>query len=309
MDKIQKVYLLTINPEISTIKGIAEYAASIGVDIQFFNPFDQVSLTKVEIEKDAWLLPRTSGVLFDDIDLHLCEAWIHEGAYCPIPIESIKVLRDKDRQYFILKRRNLPLVDTLIHRGALSRENLSLLNPTGEQWVLKSIRGNKGIGIERYTTEELINFWQSALEKNDQRYMIQEFIPQAREIRVLALGQKLYAIEKVNIDGDGQGSGQKNWKKNAQYAKFEKAELSDSENKDFLEYSKIIREELKLPCFAIDFIMNDKTNQWEILEVNVHPGLDASSEAMHRNLYEEYWNALFNQENNQEKEHSLELNF
>ncbi len=305
----KKLILLTQNPEISTIQGIAQHAIGQGVAVEFLDPFNNTNLVDIPAASELWLLPRTSGILFDDIDLHLCEAWIKAGAYCPIPLDSIKKLRDKDRQYLVLNQiegKELPLVKTLIHRGKLTLDhlkNLSSKESETKEWVVKSIRGNKGIGIEKYTTCELLHFWQEAVAKKDQRYLLQEFIPNAREVRVLALGQKLYAIEKVNFD-------ELNWKKNAQYAKFEKAELTAKESEAFLRYSQIIREELRLPCFAIDLIFNESNQSapWQILEVNVHPGLDASSEAMGRNLYEEYWNALFSK-GNENQEHSLSLSF
>lgn len=299
MNHPQKLILLTTNPKITTIENIIDYATSSGVKVQCLDPFNQINLIDIEDTSGIWILPRTSGILFDDLDLHLCEAWIKQGALCPIPIESIKVLRDKDRQYLVLKKWQLPLVKTLIHRGPLTESQLCELSNSSEQWVLKSIRGNKGIGIEKYRTRELLDFWEMTYkQRRDQRYLIQEYIPHAREVRVLALGHKLYAIEKINTDT-------MNWKKNAQYARFEKATLTSFETKEFIKYSQIIRENLKLPCFAIDLIMDNSTQQWQILEVNVHPGLAASSEAMQKDFYEEYWNALFHPE----KEHSLDLNF
>jgi len=292
----QTLLILTTNPELPTIKALAKYLHTQAIEVRYLNPFSETSLISPVTTKGIWILPRTSGVLFDDIDLHLCEAWVARGAQCLISIESIKKLRDKDRQYLLLKERGLPMLKTLVHRGELKEEHLNKLTCHGHEWVLKSIRGNKGIGIEKFTTGELLEAWEKALKRNDQRYLIQEFLAQARELRILCLGHKLYAIKKINKDA--------NWKKNAQYAKFEKADLNNNEKRDFLTYAQIIKKELNLPCFAIDLIFDDKNNQWQILEVNVHPGLAASNEAIHqkkdkdkdksKDLYEQYWQALRN---------------
>lgn len=282
----QTLLILTTNPQLPTTKALTRYLHTQAIEVRYLNPFGEISLISPDPIKETWLLPRTSGILFDDIDLHLCEAWIAAGAHCLIPLNAIKKLRDKDRQYLLLREKGLPMVRTLIHRGILKEEHLTQLASSNSEWIIKSIRGNKGIGIEKFTTGELLAFWKKALEKNDQRYLIQEFLTPARECRILCLANKLYAIEKVSIGSD--------WKKNAQYAKFEKANLKDHEAQKFLEYAQIIKQELNLPCFAIDLINNHKNNQWQILEVNVHPGLEASSKAMDKNLYEEYWAALLN---------------
>lgn len=283
----QNVLILTTDPNLPTLKGLRNYLDKVNINVDFLNPFKDISLsdsTELTKNRNIFILPRTSGVLFDDIDLHLCEAWSAQGAHCLIPVESIAKLRDKDRQYLLLKAAGLPMLETLIHRGPLNSAALSVLNASNDEWILKSIRGNKGIGVERYTTAELISFWKKAITNNDQRYLIQEFLNEARELRILCLGNKLYAIEKINEANQ--------WKKNAQYAKFEKAQLSDEERKEFLGHAQIIKEELELACFAIDLIANQRNERWEVLEVNVHPGLEASQQALKDDLYQVYWEAL-----------------
>ncbi len=280
LNNFNRILILTRNEELQSIKELKKLAISSGLTPEIINPFDQLHLHHNQDCSSCIILPRTSGILFDDIDLTLSELLIQQGAMGPIPIQAIRILRDKDRQYIFLKSLQLPLVPSILHRGKLESSHID-----EGLWIVKSIRGNKGIGIERFSKEDLLDFWSKALQRNDQRYIIQPFIKSALEKRILCLGSKLYAIDKENRVND-------DWKKNAQYAEFTKARPSKDEEELFKSHAQKIKDHLKLPAFAIDYILNE--NEWNILEVNVHPGLEASSEAMGENLYSKYWEALFN---------------
>ena len=271
--------ILTRNPKLPSIEALVSMAKTSGLEVHTIDPFTSLEFpSSLQNFSDTIILPRTSGISFDDIDLTYCDELVSLGAYCPIATESIRKLRDKDRQYTFLKNLGLPLLKTYVIRGKLREE----LFPKNREWIIKSIRGNKGIGIEKLNTEELSAFWQKAYERRDQRYLIQDFIADADEVRVLCLGNKLWTIGKKS-----EGS---HWKKNSQYAKFSSYQLSTKEASFFKGHAQIIKENLNLPAFAIDYIRNEA---WEILEVNIHPGLEASSEALGLNLYPHYWNALF----------------
>jgi len=285
--------ILCRDSEAHSIKALTRIIKDQKFKIQLFDPFcapyDFQAQADQAYIKSMVIIPRTSGVLFDDIDLCICEELIHKGAFCPVPIQSIRILRDKDRQYLFFSHLELPMLETLIHRGPLTEKHLKQFCTRQSQWVIKSIRGLKGIGIKRMTTPALLEFWQEAQDRKDQRYLIQPYLDQAREIRVLCLGDQLWPIEK-KIGSDKSGR-ENYWKKNAQFADFQKVQLSSFEKDLFIKHARLIKTHLQLPCFATDYILNEK-GQWKILEVNVHPGLESSSQALEKDLYPLYFDAL-----------------
>ena len=293
LKKRDQFLILCRDRESHSIKALTRIIKDQKLKIQLLDPFSELNHSPTQVTAAPFesmvLIPRTSGILFDDIDLSICEDLINKGALCPIPIQSIRILRDKDRQYLFFLNLDLPMLETLIHRGSLSVKALDQFSARQSQWVIKSIRGLKGIGIKRMTTPSLLEFWQEALGRKDQRYLIQPYLDQAREIRVLCLGDELWPIEKKLREDERDG--EKNWKKNAQFADFQRVQLSSFEKDLFIKHARLIKTHLQLPCFAADYILNEK-GQWKILEVNVHPGLESSSQALEKDLYPQYFKSL-----------------
>ncbi len=287
--------ILCRDSEAHSIQALTRIIKDQKFKIQLFDPFSGPHEFHAQTDQSAIksmvLIPRTSGILFDDIDLCVCEDLIRKGAFCPVPIPSIRILRDKDRQYLFFSNLNLPMLETLIHRGPLTKEHLKQFCARQSQWVIKSIRGLKGIGIKRMTTPALLDFWQEAQDRRDQRYLIQSYLDRAREIRVLCLGNELWPIEKKIRTENTENESEMYWKKNAQFADFQKVQLSSFEEDLFIKHARLIKSHLQLPCFATDYILNEK-GQWKILEVNVHPGLESSSRALEKDLYPLYFDSL-----------------
>lgn len=300
---LRNLILFTRDSSLASIVNISQLAQSHQLNLFLINPFEisiedssfQALLEEQNFEETI-VLNRCSGITFDDHDLNLCDFLVDKGCFCPHRISSLRILRDKDQQYLFLKKKDYPMVKTFIHRGLLTEEKLRNFDLTTEQelesklWIVKSIRGNKGIGILRLTTKELLSFWEKAVAQRDQRFLIQPFLGKephshegAREIRILNLGVRNLAVEKE------QGS---HWKKNAQFSSFKEASIKKSERNQLFHLSDKIKDDLSLPHMAVDFIWNSLNQRWEILEVNTHPGLEASSEALGTSLYPLYWNSI-----------------
>ena len=213
------------------------------------------------------VVPRTSGILFDDLDLTLLKECQRLGATSTHNPESIALVRDKDRQYIHLSGLGLECLPTLIHRGPLNQNDLRGFYDS-KQWVIKSSRGNKGIGHQLLSTDEVIDWWPKAINSFDQRYIIQPYLENLREFRVLTIGHKSYTLEKING---------KSWKKNASSSEFVEAKLTPQQELELKRINASVIKATGLSSFAIDLFLKDS---FQIIEVNAHPGMSAASSAL-----------------------------
>lgn len=149
-----------------------------------------------------------------------------------------------------------------------------------DMWVVKSIRGNKGIGHQLLNQKGLFDFWNSALLNNDIRYLIQPYSP-GREVRHLILGKKSFFIEKV---------GSKDWKKNLANSEFINYMPTKKEEIHFKGVSERIQQELGLRTCAVDYLLVG--DDWKILEVNYAPGLVGAAKVFGEEIFQDFLNAF-----------------
>lgn len=293
----RQIIVFTKSPSLPSNQGLTEAASQLRIPLRTFNPFQDLfwdtapgdlppseadSIDWGTIGKEDLILLRTSGILFDDIDLYIGEELAHRGAKLHCPISALFLLRNKNQQALWLARQNLPHVKTLIKTGPLSKRELESWHQSIE-YVVKSIRGNKGIGLRKFSKEDLLTFWEELQKGTDQRYLIQPFFGDGREVRHLVLGKHHYFIEKrPGVD----------WRRNAEFSTFEAASLTHQEEASLLENAKKIQEGLKTPTFAIDYLLI--SGKWEILEINANPGLDTANKLFEDNLFEVYLKSFTN---------------
>jgi glutathione synthase/RimK-type ligase-like ATP-grasp enzyme len=300
---LRQIIVFTKSANLKTIKGLKDAASHHNCEILAVNPFESSTLCTIkgpfqDFKKDiledrpALILVRTSGVEFDDSDLYLAQDLEKKGHQLVIPISSQLLLRNKNAQALWLSERNIPMVETLLHRGPLTSDDLAALKKINKsnEFVVKSIRGNKGIGILKMTQEELLLFWDNAIKKGDQRYLIQPYY-QGRELRQLILGEQHFFIEKMAINKN------KEWRRNAEFSTFVplKENLDPTFSREALiERAKAIKEELKLKTFALDLLQDpEDPKNFVVLEINANPGLESASEAFkEEDLYRLYLEAL-----------------
>lgn len=280
----RQIIVFTRDQNLLSCKRIAQLAKEKNIPCIFFNPFDMPSTVSIDLSlmNETLVMPRTSGVLFDDWDLSLLEEMILQGATSTHSPSGIAILRDKDRQFLHLTRNKINCVPTLIHRGPLEMNNLMAFCDS-KKWVLKSNRGNKGIGHKLLSSIELLDLWKMARKRNDQRYIIQPFYENIKEQRLLVIGTNQFLLTKKTGDS---------WKKNASTSLFCAATPTNEQARELQLICEKIKSSVGLHCFAIDlFVVNKKENIYEVLEVNAHPGMSAASEALSNvELYELFLN-------------------
>jgi glutathione synthase/RimK-type ligase-like ATP-grasp enzyme len=291
----RQIIVFTKSATLPSIQGLKDAAHKLGLPLKVFNPFQELTWDTAKGELSTELVPyiswnsignqelillRTSGVLFDDMDLYLGEELKERGAHLHCPISSLQMLRNKNQQALWLSRQGLAHVKTLLKRGPLTTEELELWC-VSKEYVVKSVRGNKGIGLKKFNKEELLDFWEQLQAGQDQRYLIQPFHGETREIRHLVIGEDSFFIEKF------PGS---DWRRNAEFSVFKEVALENTEKEILLVNAKHIQHELKATCFAIDYLYVE--NNWEILEINANPGLHEANKHFEVNLYEIYLNSF-----------------
>lgn len=255
------INILTRSASFPTNLLIKNYCANKKIPLKFFNPFAE-TFNLSDFKENSIFLLRTSGILFDDIDLHLAEYLEQNDHRVYNSTSSIRLLRDKDRQFLKLKHEKLSPLPFALCRGKIEqlREYLETeLEDISGGFLIKSIRSNLGKGQYKLKNfKELSSRWDQFLKKEDQRYLITPFMKEFNEYRVLFIQDHHFGIEKApGIFGH---------QRNSDNSEFSKIVISN----EFLDLTQKIQKSFQLHYGAIDFVKWN--NQLYVLEVNSSPG-------------------------------------
>lgn len=145
------------------------------------------------------VLHRDSGVSFDDIDLSLATYLEHQNIKVVNKPSISTELRGKDNQYLWLLKNKLPHIPTLFLRGPLN-ENIPFKD--SEDFILKTTRGNQGVGVMLVKgRESLASILEANHARGDEKYILQPKLNFLSEWRILVLGDEILgAIEKTNTN-------------------------------------------------------------------------------------------------------------
>jgi ribosomal protein S6--L-glutamate ligase len=265
--------LLSENPSLYSTKRLLDEASTLGLITRWENPYkSHILLGNSFAQKKILVAHRTTGIRFDDYDLLYAKKLSQQGAKIFNHPDQIQMFRNKDKQSLLFQDFGLPTIPSLVGRGPLP-ENfeemiLKEFSPhlKNERFILKMIRGNKGIGVNLiHGIKELQSWWETFHALQDQKLLIQPFLENYKEIRVFVIGNKIIGgIEKLQLNDS--------FKQN----------LSISEEGIFLKYediseaiinnSKKVIKHSKLDYFALDFLANKK-NCFP-LEINLNPGFE-----------------------------------
>ncbi len=216
-------------------------------------------------------LIRSTGTNLDDVDLVYARDCQNRGATIINSIENHQLFRNKDRALLELTHLGFPLPPTLILRSHSHEERKSILADFGsDQFVLKTFRGNGGIGVMQFLSlESLLSFFDYTTIKNDQRFIIQPLLKIKHEYRVLVIKDCILgAIEKKSLS--------QSFRKNASF-------LTDHELifhpklsghlTPMLNLVEKIQQHFSFHFMGIDFIECEE-GKWMLLEINPVPGFE-----------------------------------
>lgn len=284
MQKKQLIVAST-NPELYTTKRLLKEANSLGFEIKQLNPY-QTSLLltepSVRVQNESLYLHRTTGVNFDDYDLTVATFFEQQGYQVSNPIKSIEELRNKDRQILHLKKLGLPLIESLTIKGALNNETYQALilmqqKFQTDSFILKNIRGNKGIGVSIiHGLDSLTSLLETFKAMNDQKMIVQPYIVHEKEFRVVMTKDHcLTVIEKRMKQNDFRANANR-----AEDAKIVKIPLELEE-----QCSRVMKS-LKLDQAGIDILMSEKLGAL-FIEINPILGFEQAEELSKINIAKE----------------------
>lgn len=276
----RQIIVFTKFQELPSIKGLRSAAKALGREFITLDPLREASLFlenhahfSLDIISPALLMIRTSGIEFDDFDFVLAKHLEQSGVTLSSPLWALETLRNKDRQLLTFHTHGLPIVPSWFIRGELPENVPWETKESDPQVVLKSIRGNKGIGHRLLAYSQLKEVWKG--HSNDQRYHIQPFLSEAKEVRLLVIGDRSFYLKR-ELGRD--------WRKNSDYSPLSLYSPKKNEDNQFQNLIAQIKDLLKMKVFAVDLILSEERQRWEILEVNSHPGVEAASEVIGKEI-------------------------
>ena len=195
--------------------------------------------------------------------------------------QCISICADKYRTYLKLADYSINQPKTaLITDAEKSKEAFEKLN-TKYPIILKTLRGSKGVGVLFVESERGLDSLCQVLYKQDEDadLLLQEFIPNDYDVRVLVLGGKVLAnMKRPVIEGDFRSNV-------SQGSEPVKIDLTEVEITECLKAAKAVGG----LWTAVDFIpsKNREKEPPHILEVNSSPGTEGIEKASGQNISKE----------------------
>ena len=195
--------------------------------------------------------------------------------------QCISICADKYRTYLKLADYSINQPKTaLITDAEKSKEAFEKLN-TKYPIILKTLRGSKGVGVLFVESEKGLDSLCQVLYKQDEDadLLLQEFIPNDYDVRVLVLGGKVLAnMKRPVIEGDFRSNV-------SQGSEPIKIDLTEVEITECLKAAKAVGG----LWTAVDFIpsKNREKEPPHILEVNSSPGTEGIEKASGQNISKE----------------------
>ena len=195
--------------------------------------------------------------------------------------QCISICADKYRTYLKLADYSINQPNTaLITDPEKSKEAFEKLN-TKYPIILKTLRGSKGVGVLFVESEKGLDSLCQVLYKQDEDadLLLQEFIPNDYDVRVLVLGGKVLAnMKRPVIEGDFRSNV-------SQGSEPVKIDLTELEITECLKSAKAVSG----LWTAVDFIpsKNREKEPPYILEVNSSPGTEGIEKASGQNISKE----------------------
>ncbi len=242
--------LLIISVEIQPeIKRIEEEAKRLGFSVEIMKPSE---VEKRHLEKFTHLLIRAIRGERDDAR-EIARTALNKGLVVVDEKIALGLGKNKYQNYMLFKKNGLFVPKTLM----LDEKNLERAGEfMGDEIVVKNVSGKRGEDLYRVRKSEIGKLMRKLDRK--QKYMVQEFVPIKRELRVLIIGKNvLGAFYKETAD----------WRHNISLgAKPVKEALSEEVMETALKAVRIVGTEIA----GVDIAFTEKG--LFVLEVNRSPG-------------------------------------
>jgi len=267
--------IISDHPELYSSKRLVEEISQIQASASFLDPYNYgIELThlKTEEKKSGIVFHRTTGIRFADFDLSVSLSLETKGKMIANSLESFNQLRGKERQALFFAKHNIPFIPTYSFRGRPEKKRLEQITHFfknlgfhDEAYILKTIRGNQGIGVNIIRgNDSLASLLETFWAIQDQSFIIQPFVNIEEELRIFSISGK---IEGALSRKPGKGE----FRSNSARGQAESvAPLSLPRSLHELIYK--LYEKSKALYAGIDLLKKD--GQYIIIEYNLVPGFD-----------------------------------
>jgi glutathione synthase/RimK-type ligase-like ATP-grasp enzyme len=270
-----KILITTTKNRPPTAALFCKAAKELGLISNFWFP------QELPLPQEKWdlLIPLNTALDYKDVDLDQLELYSksREVKFLNFPA-AIRKVRGKERQFHFFQENHIEHIPSLIikeHPEAYTNQ-LEQLFKTSRGIVLKPFRGNGGRGVNLYEgLSSIFERLQEDFENGDQRWLLQPFVENTGEVRVLWHdGHPLISYSKRRDE-----TKLINNLKTGARAKMIKL---DDIPKQLLNYCKLIQSKTGLNFFAVDFLQT--ASNFICLEINTSPGLVYTSDLYQRKL-------------------------
>ena len=264
----------------------AESANIDSVNNQVWNSGDK----KFSIDSENTLAIIRGSVARKDAYMNLVSQLEKMGIAVVNSRETIGMCADKYRTALRLAETDVATPKTSLLQSIETLQDT--LDSVGETYplILKTLRGSKGIGVifieSRRQLESIIQLlWDKTHYGGDTELLLQTYIKTDHDVRVLVLGDKVFAAMRRDVlKGD--------FRSNASLgAKVKEYKLSEEEKELCLNAHKAVNGVYT----AVDFIRNG--NDSYVLEINSSPGTSGIEDATGRNLMGELLEYFMDRDN------------
>jgi len=251
-------------------------------------PYEIVLLNrKLQVSQDSYLklnnfsyLVRDTGVV-DHEYRRVFLGQLNENAKIYPSLELILKFETKAQVYFWLQHKNQPILPFYLLPAKLAKEEFDLINTDKhfseyKKFVIKPLRSNQGIGVNIFENRNrLWDFVQTALYQNNTHWLIQPFVEDAREFRLLLLNHKVFKVFEKDVEA-GKGN------------LFQGAQMREIKLSEFVSYTGYDPTPLAhefSTYTAIDFLFSVRSKLGFIIDVNIFPGLKILNQTDQANIF------------------------
>lgn len=290
--KKKSVSLICSQPKTHSVQRFLTEAKKVKLSMNLIDIKNCLITDNFDCDSEV-VIHRSTALNFDDLDLAVLRQFELMGAKSYNSSTSLELTRNKERQIIELKNRDYNPPPSLFLRGKIDEphtlENLEKeldlwqkkkFSKTSDQFVLKTVRGNKGIGVSLINgRESLFSVLETFWAMGDQRFILQPFLPHEVEYRLFyQKGKEPIIIAKKSHDG---------FKANANRAKTTLLNAKSLKQKnDLITFAEKIAEDFQLTYAGFDFWqLND--GRVIVGEVNPMPGFENIEELTKRNIARE----------------------
>lgn len=288
--KKKTITLITSNIKTYSVERLLEECKKIGHVSRIIETRNLVLNETPEYLPDL-VINRTTALNFDDLDLSILSFFESKKIECRNPLRSFELLRNKERQLVELKNMGITAPPSLHLRGAIDDEKLAIIEKEIKKWqklkftqkkyadqfVLKTLRGNKGIGVNLIRGfDSLASVLETFWALGDQRIILQPYLHHQKEYRLFYLKNgESFLIEKTKKDNA--------FRSNANRSDTKWLKKIPTRLKPLLDISENVANKFQLHYAGFDFW---EASNGEIIlgEVNPVPGFENIEELTGENI-------------------------